>query len=155
MNSRTKYWSAILFIMLLGILGCRNNTSQTSATNKIVYVSYAKGSHNGEIYVMNEDGSGQTRLTQNEADDYDPVWSPNGQKIAFSSDRDGLTRIYTMNRDGSEVQRLTNLQDLLESDPAWSPNGKWIVFNAVTTDGRGKNTLQIVDLASRKVKQTC
>src|SRR5688572_845446 len=43
-----------------------------------------------EIYVMNADGSGQTRLTNNAASDIEPSWSPDSTKIAFSSDRDNV-----------------------------------------------------------------
>ena len=42
-----------------------------------------------EIYVMNEDGSGVTRLMDNESEDSHPSWSPDGRLIAFISDRDG------------------------------------------------------------------
>ena len=70
---------------------------------------------NNEIYVMNADGSGQRRLTRNPALDGYPTWSPDGQKIAFVSQRDdnaksGLVRseVYVVNADGSGLQRLTH-----------------------------------------------
>jgi Tol biopolymer transport system component len=65
---------------------------------------------NGEIYVMNADGSAQRRLTRNPASDGPPVWSPDGRKIAFVRVTDDLTfgsEIYVMNADGSGQRRLT------------------------------------------------
>lgn len=62
---------------------------------------------NKEIYVMNADGSGLTRLTNHWANDFLPIWSPDGQKIAFASDRDGNDEVYVMDADGSSVTRLT------------------------------------------------
>ncbi|MFP6642604.1 MAG: protein kinase, partial [Candidatus Latescibacterota bacterium] len=62
--------------------------------SKIAFVSDRDGNH--EIYVMDSDGSNQTRLTSNYASDYDPSWSPDGSKIAFGSDRDGFGDIYVM-----------------------------------------------------------
>ncbi len=57
-----------------------------------------------EICVMNADGSGQQRLTTQGAQ---PGWSPDGQKIAFMSERDGNAEIYNMNADGSQQRNLT------------------------------------------------
>ena len=57
---------------------------------------------NREIYVMNIDGSEQIRLTDNPAVDSDPVWAPDGSRIAFWSRRDGNFEIYVMNADGSD-----------------------------------------------------
>src|SRR5215207_11048155 len=48
---------------------------------------------NYEIYVMNGDGSGLTNLTDNPADDFGPVWSPDEKKIIFGSNRDGNSEI--------------------------------------------------------------
>src|SRR5205809_192636 len=59
------------------------------------------------IYVMNADGTNQTRLS-NSGLDFDSRWSPDGTKIAFASIRDNNCEIYVMNADGSNVQRLTN-----------------------------------------------
>ena len=52
----------------------------------------ATASTTHEIYVMNADGSNQTRLTNNPADDFYPSFSGDGSKIAFVSNRDGATR---------------------------------------------------------------
>ncbi len=57
---------------------------------------------------MRADGGQPIQLTTNNARDSDPAWSPDGQKIAFASNRDGNTEIYVMNEDGSAQTRLTN-----------------------------------------------
>jgi Tol biopolymer transport system component len=97
---------------------------------------------NWEIYTMNADGTGQTRLTNNPAADEAPAWSPDGTKIAFMSKRDPVScsfsygcpfQIFVMNADGSGVTRLTTTttDDLR---PAWSPDGKKIAFLRGRTD---------------------
>ncbi len=73
-----------------------------------------------EIYAMNVDGSGLTRLTDNLATDSGPAWSPDGTRIAFGSTRDGNNEIYVMNADGSGQTRLTN-NPAGDFIPAWSP----------------------------------
>jgi Ca2+-binding RTX toxin-like protein len=70
---------------------------------------------------MNPDGTGQTNLTNDPADDAQPAFSPDGNKIAFRSDRDHpLGEIYVMFFEGSFPQRLTNNQ-AFEFDPDWQP----------------------------------
>ena len=71
----------------------------------IAFVSSQDG--NAEIYTMDPDGSQMTNLTQNPATDTNPIWSPDGKRIAFISDRRGGTGdIYVMNADGSGVKRI-------------------------------------------------
>ncbi|MFL6518156.1 MAG: TolB family protein, partial [Bacillus sp. (in: firmicutes)] len=66
-----------------------------------------------------QDGSNQTNLTMNPAFDFDPSWSPDSTKIAFTSDKGGNTEIYVMNaQDGSNQTRLTDNTDSDEF-PAW------------------------------------
>lgn len=69
------------------------------------------------------------RLTNNQAFEWAPAWSPGGTQIAFYSYRDGNGEIYVMNTDGSGQTRLTN-NSAEDSSPAWSPDGRQIVFSS-------------------------
>jgi Tol biopolymer transport system component len=95
---------------------------------RIVYTSLRDG--NLEIYLMG--ASGSVRLTNNPARDFDPVISPDGQKIAFVSDRDGTSSIYTMDADGTDVVRLTSGPGDIE--PSFSPDGSKIAFSSYRLD---------------------
>ena len=83
---------------------------------------------NMEIYAMAADGSRQTRLTNHQAEDRDPAWSPDGQWIAFISRRDHKeTEVFKMRADGSQQTRLTRTP-ASDYGVAWSPDGKRIAF---------------------------
>ena len=100
---------------------------------KVAFTSEKDG--NPEIYIMNADGTNQSRLTNNPAGDMNPVFSPggiipgNGTRIAFASNRDGNYEIYIMNADGTEQKRLTDNQ-AKDSCPAFSPDGRLIAFHS-------------------------
>ena len=85
-----------------------------------------------EIYVINTDRTGLRRLTRNTVADSNPVWSPDGRRIAFVRDRDRRTaNIYLMNADGSGQRRLTpELRRRPWVELEWSPDWKKIAFIA-------------------------
>jgi Tol biopolymer transport system component len=94
---------------------------------EIAYMAKAEAGHYWDIYVMRADGQESVRLTQDMSDNSLPVWSPNGQFLAFVSDRDGNREIYRMNADGTNPVNLT--QDPAEDwTPTWSPDGTQLAF---------------------------
>ncbi len=66
-------------------------------------------------------------ISNNSHCDYFPVWSPDGERIAFVSDRDGDWEIYVMNADGGNQKRLTRSPGI-DRNPSWSPDGRFITF---------------------------
>lgn len=90
---------------------------------------------NNEVYVMNLDGSEQSRITMDSRNDQRPDISPNGNQIVFASNRmtetnlTGDFEIFVMNSDGTDVTQLT-FNGAEDSWPRWSPNGKWIAFHS-------------------------
>jgi Tol biopolymer transport system component len=89
----------------------------------------------GSFYITGGYTSNPTRLTNNDAEDAIPSWSPDGTKIAFISDRGGtdkkpIIQIYVMNTDGTNQTNISNDDDRWDAFPSWSPDGTKIVFTA-------------------------
>lgn len=82
-----------------------------------------------QLFVMNADGTSRQQPIAGTADDFMPVWSPGGQRIAFVSQRDGNREIYLVNADGNGLVNLT--QNPSEDwTPAWSPDGQQLAFSS-------------------------
>jgi dipeptidyl aminopeptidase/acylaminoacyl peptidase len=79
-----------------------------------------------QIYTMADDGSAQTRILAESANDTQPIWSPSGKKIAYVSDASGAQQIWTMGANGSNPTQLTSAG--VNTSPTWSPDGSRIAF---------------------------
>ena len=93
-------------------------------------IAFSAGSHGHEdIYVVNADGTGLRKLTDDPAADFDPTWAPDGTRIAYRHETSGdsTAEIYVMNADGSHRRNLTRRAGQ-DHAPAWSPDGRRIVF---------------------------
>lgn len=94
---------------------------------RVVYVT--KVGDDEDVWIMNEDGTGQTQLTNDAAFDETPVVSPDGRHIYFASTRTGMQQIWRMDVDGSQPKQVTEGTSI-SYDPNCSPDGKWVAFNS-------------------------
>lgn len=112
----------LMLVALLALAGCGG---APRSVGRLVVEREVAG--NSDIYVLNADGSGLTRLTDDPGWDGTPRWSPDGTRIAFASERLGLPAIFVMDADGSNLQPLTDGASV-SMMPAWSPGGSKIAF---------------------------
>lgn len=93
-----------------------------------------------DIYSVGVDGTGLTQLTDDEANNQWPTWSPDGTRIAFMHDEtatDYRWDVYVMNTDGTGRTQLTDWRGF-DGTPTWSPDAEWIAFGSdrVATDAQ-------------------
>ena len=101
------------------------------------------------LFIAARDGSGERPLLATRGMDYDPVWSPDGQSIVFTSDREGSADLFRVKPDGSGLERLTD-SPAYDDQAAFSPDGRQLVL--VTTRAGGKPNLWTLDIATRRMK---
>ena len=110
--------------------------------NKIAFFSEKKKNVESDVYVVDADGKGLRNLTDRQGFDGWPTWHPSGQRLAFTSDRDGNLEIYTMSAQGVVGGNLTN-DAVPDQMPAWSPDGRKIAF--ATKRGKTLGDIWVMD----------
>ncbi|WP_188762115.1 amidohydrolase family protein [Sandarakinorhabdus glacialis] len=97
----------------------------------------------GDIYTMPIAGGTPTRIAEGLTYEQQPRFSPDGKRIAFTSDRGGGDNIWIMNVDGSDKRQLTKEDFRLLNQPSWSPDGRFIIAKKHFTTGRSLGTGEV------------
>jgi Tol biopolymer transport system component len=123
----------------------------------VVFDSAEPGGPDGgtqrDLWLVRTDGTGLTRLTDTPADEECPTVSPDGQRIAYSSDSNALVgqQIYVRPLTGGTATRITDPAGGAATEPVWNPvndgeNRNWIAYTATTTvDGQSVPRLRVTD----------
>jgi TolB protein len=125
----SKHKIRILLAFVCFLSGCGRQGPPQVPSAGIAFVSDRDG--NWEIYTIQANGTGLSRLTDHPAVDADPNWSPDGSQIVFRSRRDGSSDLFVMAAGGGNPTNL--IRDPLDSfddefAPAWNPDGEWFAL---------------------------
>lgn len=123
-----------------------NGQASFSPTGNVIALTGRQGNLS-DIYTLTlGDGDGSppqlTRLTTDAAQEAQPDWSPDGARIAYVSNKSGISQVWVMNADGSNAVQLTNIPSGAEQ-PKWSPDGNWLAFVAYTGAGEGNDRREL------------
>lgn len=141
-HEHKHYAPYMLMIPLIALIGtCSILASKASVAGTIAFYSH------GDIYVVDTDGSGLKNLTNNPANDMHPVWSPDGTKLAFTSDRTGPELVYY----GEYDAQSRTLRTIVQSAALKSDETPWAVWGSVDTAHLPVSGL---DMSAAAVKST-
>ena len=122
----------LIFVLFLNACKIQKQNSKDEASKLTLYeIAYSsKETGDAEIYLTDSKAKSKIRITNRLGRDGYIAWSPDGKHIASYGYYDGgnTWSIHIMNRDGTNMKRLTYAKNKWDSSPAWSPDGKKIAF---------------------------
>jgi TolB protein len=154
-------WSIRMYSLELGRLvsfpagtvgGANQSPAWSSDGARIAFSSSRSG--DPEIWIADATGGGPHKVTSFRGPDVAPTWNPRSNaQLAWVSGRTGLPQIYTMNQDGSSVERLTDGGYAIS--PSWAPNGQFLTFSWNRKYGPGApggQDIYLMDISSKPLK---
>jgi Tol biopolymer transport system component/DNA-binding winged helix-turn-helix (wHTH) protein len=97
-------------------------------------LAYTEGLHNIDIWQIRP-GEPPRSFASSTRDDFNPQYSPDGKRVAFSSNRSGVMQIWVCDQDGGNPTQLTRFETGPSGTPRWSPDGRWIAFDRQLRNG--------------------
>jgi dipeptidyl aminopeptidase/acylaminoacyl peptidase len=128
-SGQLKHWTPELCLEIKNITAVRPSPDG----KKVLYTvreAVMKGERSeyvNQVFVCNTDGSQHIQLTRGEKNSSNPKWSPDGEWVAYTNDRDGKNNLYVLPLGGGESERITDVKTSV-GEFEWSPDGKVIAF---------------------------
>ena len=132
MRQRTRFFifgllGALLPALKISAAELKKPTKPSIALTRI-------GPSSIQLFISDADGSAERPLLNSDSRDYNPVWSPDGQWIAFTSERNGSADLYRVKPDGTGLELLT-ASPSYDDQADYSPDGQHLVFVSTRADG--------------------
>ena len=118
------------------------NSVLQSLDEGTLILSFYEGLH-AHLFAYHPYRSVFTRLTTGNSDDITPSVSPDGNQIAFASNRGGFWDLYILDLTTGEILQLTNTAEY-DASPSWSPDGRWLVYESYVSDQAGSANLELL-----------
>ena len=126
-------WLAVFVSLLFGLIGVPVDRAHSEETRLLrqptisdEHVAFAYG---GDLWIVSRDGEDARRLTSTPAVESNPHFSPDGKRIAFTSNRSGTSAVYVLPVQGGTPKRLT-WYPAAATTRGWSPDGKQILYTS-------------------------
>ena len=105
------------------------------------------------LWVMDLDGRNRRQLTFGDGQKFWARWSPDGEQIAYASERDGELQVWVMGADGQNARQLTT-RGKTNYDPSWSPDGEWIAYVSSNGDSSFIHKILVAGGETQRVSET-
>jgi Tol biopolymer transport system component/predicted Ser/Thr protein kinase len=120
-----------------------SNASQPTTSPQSDRLAFVQMNRNIDILRLHSGGA-TDRLITSSLQDFSPAYSPDGSRIAFTSNRSGETfEIWVADADGGGPVRLTHMPESMQGSANWSPDGKWIAFDSF--DANGEEHIYVIE----------
>jgi TolB protein len=156
--------NSLILVLVAAVVSAAALASASQATppgknGRIAYMVKDRAGH-WQVWVANSDLSGAKKVTRGHDDSGWAVWSPNGKRIAFDSNRTDHTPgnskhindVFVMRPDGSGVKKLTRSKGV-SGDAAWSPSGRLIAFDSDRGNRNGRSAIYVMNANGRTVRR--
>ncbi len=130
------------------------NSSSPSVSPEGQWIAFYKQLENGQedLWVVKKDGTGLHQLTNDAAHDRRPLWSADGTRLMFYSDRSGRYQVWTIAADGSGLMQVTDYLGML-TQPVWSPDGTRALASSSFPDSKARMFDPRVPPAQQKMEE--
>ncbi|MBE2223180.1 MAG: PD40 domain-containing protein [Anaerolineae bacterium] len=146
-QSRRLRWGVVLGILVVGVLVAlvlwqqwgQKQLFPARADAHILYLGWEDGANESQLFVVNADGSGQKRLTEEPRGVLDYAVSPTGSQIVYSAiNEDDSVDLWQINAAGRNRKRLLECPDATCTQPAWAPDGRRLIYERRENGVRGE-----------------